>query len=182
MKKRMVYLGITCLIAALLQCFVLKGFGSFVPYLAFCACAFILCKGSLKVSNVFKFILIGAIALPIFDFMLSTVTAPFASGLIVMILVLLVQALVYYFALVATVSWVNEKKFAVRVQNHLMTGAVALIYSALSGIYNAALINAVAQGNMYSWLSAFGNNLFSIAATLVFYVGVFCAAMQTDKE
>ena len=182
MKKRMVYLGITCLIAALLQCFVLKGFGSFVPYLAFCACAFILCKGNLKVSNVFKIILIGAIALPIFDFMLSTVTAPFASGLIVMILVLLVQALVYFFMLAATISWVNKKRFAVRVRDHIITAVIVLAYSVLSGIYNAAVVSAIGQGNMHSWLSAFGNNPFSIAATLVFYVGVFCAAMQTDKK
>ncbi len=186
MKKTILFLGITCLISALLQGVILKGFSMFVPYLAFCVCSFIVCKGNLKVLNIFKIILFGAIVLPIFDFVFSTITAPFTSGVIATVAVVFVQTLVYFFVFVWTHSWVNKKKIAINLKNDAIIPILVLIYSVLNGIYTVAIMNsinqAIQQGNIVSSLSAFGNSVVSIIAIFVFYIGVFHTAVQTSKK
>ena len=184
--KATVLLGITCFIASILQAIVLKGFAIFMPYLAFCLCSLIACRGNLKVINIVKIILFGAVLLPIFDIVFATVSAMLFSGVIPTIVAFLLQTLIFFATLLFVISWINKRKWPIVSVDSAIIFLITLLYSVLNGLHTVSATNSLTHAlegeSIYSLLTLFDNNLISVIVIFIFYVGVFYTSAKSTKN
>lgn len=184
--KATVLLGITCFIASILQAIVLKGFAIFMPYLAFCLCSLIACRGNLKFINIVKIILFGAVLLPIFDIVFASVSAMLFSGVILTVVAFLLQTLIFFATLLFVISWINKRKWPIVSVDSAIIFLITLLYSLLNGLHTVSATNSLNHslegGNIYSLLTLFDNSLISVIATFIFYVGIFYISAKGTKN
>ena len=185
-SKKHVILGIICLISALLQN--LSGVGMFIPYLTFCLCSFVVGVKRKKGIGIFTVLLFGLIALPVFDFIYSMLTASLMTTLFAHVLILLVQACVYFALFILVNSWVNKEKISFSLITSILAIFCVVVYSILEGsqimAFSNALNQAVEQGALVNWLNVMvSKNIFvNILSKAVFYIALWCTSTRFIKE
>ena len=183
-KKHML-LGIICLISAILS--TISVICGIIPYLAFCLCAFVLMKNK-KALGIVAALAIGFVGVPLFDFIYSRLTTSFMTSLPFGILVLLVQAVVYFGLFILVNSWIRKEKFVFSAPTGILTVICIAIYSLLEGARSYALVTAInqafGQGTLIDWLNVQdGGNIFvSIISELAFFAVLWCISIRFIKE
>lgn len=185
LSQKHLLLGVICLISAIF-CNIAV-ISVIIPYLAFCLCSFFV---GLKGKNAFGIILVllfGLVGLPVFDFVYSRLTAPIATTYLACILILLVQACVYFGLFVLVNFLIRKEKFSFSLITGIAAISLIVVYSVLEGIQAFALFNAidqaVEQGALTDWLNVIdGGNIFvSILSGMVFYITLWCVCTRYIK-
>lgn len=189
-SKKHIILGIICLVSALLQSMglgIISLIAMFIPYLAFCVCSFVICSNDKKIFGVVTILLIGLIALPVFDFISSTVSSLLMNTFIADVLVILVQTCIYFGVFILINRWISKQKLSFSPVLSILVIVCLVIYSVIEGLeilaFNNAINQFVEKGNLYNLLYAInGNNLFNILSQTLFYAALFGTSISFIRE
>ena len=183
--NKLLALGIVCAAAVLLVTF---GGGSFslasvIPYIAFCACAYIVRSVAQKAAaaDILKILLVGIVLLPVFDFLYLSLTVSLLRGAIAATVLILLQAFVFFGAFVLVCRWTSKTPVEGTVWMWVLIGCVVVLYAVLAGISTASLQNAIHAAMMQEtdsaamyWLAAMDRNiLLDLAANVMYYGALF---------
>lgn len=183
--KKQMLLGIVCLASAILSN--LPVVSAIIVYLAFCLCSFALMK-SKKTLGIVAVLTIGFVGLPLFDFIYSRFTTSFMTSLPFGILVLLVQAVVYFGLFILVNSWIRKEKFAFSAPMGILTVICIAIYSLLEGSRSFTLVAAmnqtIGQGALLDWLNVLdgGNAFVGIISEIAFFAALWCISIRFIEE
>ncbi len=188
MKMKTLYLGVTCLLFALLVggVFPYLSVMALAPYLAFCICSLLVQKGGLKTSAVIWILLIGFVALPILDSFIPFL--PLTSPLLAAFLPTLLQVFVYFLAFIMINCLLKKRRKTLSSAAWVVLITLLLLYTAIKGLNDYAafqkLLHASEQGSIVSWLSALSsqNGIAHWITTAIFYLSLFHTSYRLTKS
>ncbi len=182
--KRLVSIGIVCLLAVVLQSGIvpgLAGLAAVIPYIAFAACALLVNRGCLRAANVVKILAVSFLALPLYDFLYINLVSPQMSALLSATRFAFSQTFVYFAAFLLVSGWVDRENYrAVNGGVYLLLVVLAVgrafteRYITVQGI--RIMQQAMDSGSMLC--IAPPNVPMSCLSALLFYGGLFLLAAK----
>ena len=185
-SKKHIVLGSICLISAFLQS--ILNFSVFIPYLAFCICSFVIGQEKKKGIAIVTVLLCSFVALPVFDFIYSMLTAPLMTTLFINALFLFVQASAYLGLFILINSKVNKEKISFSLIACILTIFCVAAYSTLEGIQqltlSRAMNEAIEQGDVISMMNAMSarNMVVDIISRIAFFAALWFSSVGFIKK